>query len=188
MYKQKTILRHIVMSFFYGVIMEIWKDIKNYEGLYQVSNLGRVKNKEDMIMKQRVNPDGYYRINLYKNGNRQTVLIHRLVAQAFINNPNEYNCINHKDENKLNNKVENLEWCTHEYNVAYGTARLRGALHTKKPIEQYTLDGVFVKRYDGIIDAQKELGTSSYSLIKCLKGKKESFYNYIWKYVDTPRG
>lgn len=105
---------------------EIWKDIKGYENKYQISNLGRVKaldyrrTKKEKILDSR-NNKGYKAIALWNNGKRRVFLIHRLVANAFIPNPNKFPQINHKDENKLNNSVDNLEWCTQFYNNIYGT-------------------------------------------------------------------
>ena len=99
--------------------MEEWRDIKGYEGLYQVSNLGRVRSKRK-ILKGTPDKDGYLRVALCKNGTRKYFGIHRLVAIAFIYNANNYPCVNHKDENKTNNRVKNLEWCTIAYNNCYG--------------------------------------------------------------------
>lgn len=120
-------------------IEEIWKDIPNYEGLYQVSNIGRVRSYDrniiyisktgkvckrllpGRIMIARVGDDGYYSVELYKNKSSKRIKIHRLVALTFIPNPNNFPCINHKDETRTNNNVENLEWCTYLYNNNYGT-------------------------------------------------------------------
>lgn len=116
---------------------EIWKDIKGYEGLYQISNLGRVKNYErkvricrrgyeglrihkERIMKPSINNRGYAFVSLCKDGKYKTKFVHRMVAENFISNPNNYPCVNHKDENPLNNSIDNLEWCTYAYNNAYG--------------------------------------------------------------------
>lgn len=117
---------------------ELWKDIKDYEGLYQVSNLGNVKSVEkiieasnqygakykclhkERILKPTVNKDGYYRVSLSKNNKVKNYLVHRLVAETFLDNPNNYPCINHKDENKQNNYLINLEFCTVKYNTNYG--------------------------------------------------------------------
>ena len=110
---------------------EIWKDIKGYEGLYQVSNMGRikslkrkVKNKngyrianEKIIKPVLTDTCKYYAVGLHKNKKRKTLLVHRLVAINFIPNPNNYTEVNHKDENKQNNNVNNLEWCNHKYNM-----------------------------------------------------------------------
>ena len=105
--------------------MEVWKDIKGYEGLYQVSNLGNVKslktNKNLYYSKSR----NYLRVGLNKNGVRRGFSIHRLVAQAFIPNPKNKPCVNHKDCNPKNNCVDNLEWCTHKYNNSYKNHHLK---------------------------------------------------------------
>ena len=109
--------------------MEIWKNIVGYEGKYQISNLGRVKSLKDRygyrerILKPSTNKRGYKKVVLVKVGEkRKTFLVHRLVAEAFIPNPNNYSEVNHKDENPSNNNVDNLEWCTRKYNINYGTA------------------------------------------------------------------
>lgn len=110
---------------------EIWKDIEGYEGLYQVSNLGRVKSLnyakqgKEKILKDRISATGYKRVNLSKSGERKTYYVHRLVAETFIPNPNGYSEVNHKDENKSNNNIDNLEWCTSKYNSNYGTRNER---------------------------------------------------------------
>ena len=106
--------------------MEEWKDIIGYEGLYQVSNLGRVR-RSGKILKGGYNNKGYHTINLCKKGISKSFFVHRLVAIAFIPNPNNLPIVNHKDENPKNNCIENLEWCTYKYNANYGTARERQA-------------------------------------------------------------
>ena len=116
--------------------MEKWADILNYKGKYQISNLGRVKalnyrrtKKEKIITLKK--SKGYYQVSLWKNGKRKIFLVHRLVAQTFIPNPDNLPQVNHKDENKLNNCVNNLEWCTQAYNNSYGT-RLQRVSSTLK--------------------------------------------------------
>ena len=113
---------------------EIWKDIKGYEGLYQISNYGEVKSLEkkagfstrkEKILKQHLDKDGYVKVYLCKNNKVKFLSVHRLIAEAFIPNPNNFPQINHKDENKQNNKIENLEWCTCKYNINYGTRTKR---------------------------------------------------------------
>ncbi len=108
--------------------MEIWKDIKDYEGLYKISNLGNVKslktNKNLYYSKSR----NYLRVSLNKNGIRKGYSIHRLVAQTFIPNPNNYPCVNHKDCNGNNNKVNNLEWCTYKQNNSYKNHHLKSKI------------------------------------------------------------
>lgn len=118
---------------------EIWKDVVGYEGLYQVSNLGRVKSlKRTCIGKNGVivftdekikdaidNGRGYLSVSLYKDNKQSNKYVHRLVAESFILNPYDYPCVNHKDEDKRNNKASNLEWCTYHYNNTYGSAKER---------------------------------------------------------------
>ena len=155
--------------------MEIWKDIQEYKGLYQVSNLGRVRSldtiinckgakgidnhlRKGKILKQNIGTTGYYSINLSKNSKRKYVRVHRLVAEAFIPNPNNYYCINHIDGNKLNNKVENLEWCTYSYNnkEAYRLGLKQNKYKGKfgkeaqfsKPVIQYTLQNEYIKEWN----------------------------------------
>lgn len=104
--------------------MERWRDIKGYEGLYQISNCGRVKSLKyckEKILKSIKSSNGYLQVNLYKDGKRKYFLVHRLVATAFIYNIENYSQINHKDEIKSNNYVSNLEWCDYSYNNNYGT-------------------------------------------------------------------
>ena len=116
---------------------EIWLSIEGYEGLYEVSNMGRVKslrdrygNPREKILSQVDNGNDYLIVNLWKNGKMKHYLVHRLVATSFIQNPNGYRCVNHKDENKTNNCVDNLEWCTQKYNCNYGKAQARRVAST----------------------------------------------------------
>lgn len=106
--------------------MEIWKDIKGYEGLYQISNYGKVKSvRNNIIRKTTYGGKGYERINLVVNGKTKYYYIHRLVAEAFIPNNEKKQCVNHKDNNILNNNANNLEWCTHKENNNYKDHNLR---------------------------------------------------------------
>lgn len=124
---------------------EIWKDIKNYEGLYKISNLGRVKSlpkyagrsyRKEKILKTYLDKNGYVKVILCKNNRTRFLSIHRLLAEAFIPNPNNYPQINHKDENKQNNSLNNLEWCTCKYNINYGTRTKRDVKKRKMKREQ----------------------------------------------------
>lgn len=165
---------------------EIWRDIKDYEGLYQISNLGRVRSLDRFIkqalqyrlLKGRVkpcnkNPNGYLKINLCKNGNSKTFLVHRLVAQAFLPNPNNLPEVNHKDENKENNYVDNLEWCTSRYNNGYSHG---------KPVLQYTLDGQFVAEYPSAAEASRKNKIIVQNICSCCNYIIKSAGGYIWKY------
>ena len=106
--------------------MEEWKNVIGYEGLYEVSNKGNVRNvRRNTLLKLSKTNDGYIQVHLYKNGIRTGFKVHRLVAQAFLLNNDNLPMINHKDEDKTNNRVENLEWCNHKYNMNYGTRNIR---------------------------------------------------------------
>lgn len=178
---------------------EIWKDIPNYEGIYKVSNLGRVKSLgrrgkgcsiEDIILKPSLNKDGYELVNL-KDSNHiaKWFTVHRLVAMCFIPNPNNYGEVNHKDEVKNNNVVSNLEWCTRRYNVGYGTVRERQSNNKKgqsndwlnKPIIQYSLNGEFIAEYDSTTQAAKVL---SQTLNKDWEKIKKAINNQLRKYPN----
>lgn len=159
---------------------EIWKPVQGFEGLYEVSNYGRVKSIGSYntckrgILKPMTDSDGYLHIRMYNSGVSKDVSIHRLVAIAFIPNPNNYKYVNHKDENVKNNNVSNLEWCTNSYNLIYS----RG-----KKIAQYSKEGELIKTFNCIADASKEYNIPTTNISKCCKGKRFSAGKYIWKYV-----
>lgn len=179
--------------------MEEWKNIKGYEGLYQVSNLGRVrslkyrKTNNTNILKLSIDNRGYQRICLFKNDKRKSYLVHRLVAQTFIPNSNNYTEVNHIDENPSNNCVDNLEWCDAKYNINYGTRieRVRQKIiykngkehHLSKPINQYTKEGKLVKKWYSVSDIQRELGFNVGSISMCANGKRKTCGGFIWKYA-----
>ena len=159
---------------------EIWKDIPGYEGLYQVSNLGRIKSlcyksnyRNEIILKLRKKQNGYFQVVLYKNGKPKDFSVHKLVAKTFINNPNDYPIINHKDENKQNNKVDNLEWCTHSYNNEYSLS---------KKINQYNKDNVFIKIWSSARKIERELLINHSDILKCCKGLYKQAGGFIWKF------
>ena len=164
---------------------EVWKDIKGYEGHYQVSNNGRVKSLKqgkEKILKPVRDTKGYLAVQLCKNGEIKRCFVHRLVAQTFIQNPNNLPHINHKDEVKTNNSVQNLEWCSAKYNNNYGTHNQRVAEKRSKPVLQYTLDGKFVKEWKSQSDVERNLGYSQRNISACCRGKYKSLYGYVWKY------
>lgn len=171
---------------------EKWKDIKGYEGLYQISSLGRVKSlarstknqycKSNYIMKSEVQKSGYKKIGLYKNRKQTYFSIHRLVAEAFIPNPNNYPCVNHKDENKNNNNVINLEWCTYEYNNCYGTRLLRLSNSRKKKVAQYDKKNNLLKIWESEEEAIKTLGISNHIYDVC-NNLRKTCGGYKWKFL-----
>lgn len=116
--------------------MEEWKTIDNYEDLYMVSTLGKVKSlKHNRVLRPNIKHDGYMFVILCKNGKVKPFRVHRLVAQAFIPNPDNLPEVNHKDENKVNNTVENLEWCTSSYNINYGTRNHKCMITRGTPVK-----------------------------------------------------
>lgn len=167
------------------LIKEEWKDIKNYEGLYQISNLGRVKkiNKSNIIIcKPSIDTSGYKQIVLTKNKKRKSYKIHRLIAQAFIPNPNNLPQINHKDENKLNNDVSNLEWCTLQYNCNYGSRNYRCTRHRQHKVQQYNKQNNLVREYLSLKEAEKITKIKYQQISSCCRNKQKSAGGYIWKY------
>lgn len=140
---------------------EIWRDIPGYEGLYEVSSYGSVRNLvTGKLIKSSLKKDGYSRVCLSKNGLRKCMNIHRLVAQAFIPNPDCFPQVNHKDENKANNRVDNLEWCTSKYNVNYGSAQKR-RINTNIKIGVYT--GLSKKEYSKMYRLKNKEYLSKYN-------------------------
>ena len=169
---------------------EIWKDIEGYEGLYQVSNMGRVRSlkyKNERILKPR-KQSGYYKVLLYNNETRE-YLIHRLVANAFIPNPDNLPQVNHKDEDKANNCVSNLEWCTQKYNSSYGTRGKRISLKNtngkkSKITLQYDINGNLIKEWKSTRDVERNLGFNQSYISKCCKNIIKTAYGYLWKYKN----
>lgn len=203
--------------------IELWKWIPGWEGYYMVSTHGRVKSVDKWIncnggkrfikgriRKQLIDKDGYKTVMLYKGSKSKSFRVHRLVALAFIPNPNNYPIVNHKDENPGNNFFKNLEWCTVAYNTAYSSYRISKAKEgkpcseetkrklsevrkgkytgkdnpTSKPILMFTKDGQFIKRFDCISDAIRYLGKNggAGNITKCAKGIYKTCYGYIWRY------
>lgn len=164
---------------------EIWKDIPEYEGLYQASNLGRIKSLlygKEKILKTRIHPLGYELINL-KN---KTYRVHYLVAQAFIPNPNNLPEINHKNEIKNDNRVENLEWCSREYNCNYGNLPSKVSKRFAKAVMLIDERSEFqpIMPFESAMMAERLMGIDHSSIIKCCKGKIKTAGGYVWRYVD----
>lgn len=199
---------------------EIWKSIEGYEGFYEVSNLGRVKSLsryvsngtsvplyvKERILKQWKDKKGYCTVVLGKEGKYKTYAVHRLVANAFILNPNNLPCVNHKDENPSNNFVDNLEWCTYRYNLNYGTAqerriaKQRETLNSReasfacngelsKPVIQYSKNGDYINEYPSMHEVQRQLGISASGVMQCCKGNTQyrQCGGYIWRYKGDNR-
>lgn len=198
---------------------EIWRDIKGYEGLYQVSNYGRIKSLDKCkrqwrgglifirgkLLKLHTQGNGYYNIQLFRNGVYEYKYIHRLVAEAFLPNPNNLTCVNHKDENPANNFIwvnedntvdterSNLEWCTQSYNVNYGTRNRRVAEKQinrgdcSKPILQFSKSGVLLKEYPSIAEATRETGVQGTHIIQVcqMKPKHKTAGGFIWRYKEA---
>ena len=161
--------------------MEEWRDIKGYEGKYMVSNLGRVKSLnyrrtgKEKIMKGVPDGHGYLQVKLWKDGKDKKYMINRLVAQAFLPNPNNLPEVNHIDKDKTNNKVENLEWCTTQYNVEYSKA--------KAVIGIDKVSGLILK-FPSIMEAERQTGISNKHICDCLKGRQKSTGGFYWFYAS----
>ena len=194
---------------------EIWKDIYfidngiiyDYRGLYQVSNLGRIKRLDSYffnrfknvyvkghIVKLYKNKKGYLKCHLTKNAKRKTFSVHRLVAQAFISNPNNLPQVDHINNNKEDNRAINLQWITNEDNMKKswitGTRSIektykRGSYncHAKKVI-QYSLDMKQIKVWGSIIDIERELGFNNRNICACCRNKRPTAYGYVWRYLN----
>ena len=164
---------------------EVWKDVPDYEGYYQVSNLGNVKSvKKNRNLKMLVTNRGYHRVDLSKNNVVKHHQVHRLVIIAFKGydaNP-ERNCVNHKDENPRNNNLDNLEWVTTKENTNYGTGLYRRGLKRQKPI--YAVDKTGKKQpFESIKTCSSKLNLSSAHIVQVLKGQRPSHKGYTFEYI-----
>ena len=159
------------------------RDVKNYEGLYAVTSCGQVWSyRSQKFLKPTSATKGYLVVNLYKdNKNKKRCYVHRLVAEAYIPNLDNLPQINHKDENRANNCLQNLEWCDAKYNNNYGTHTERAANSHKKPILQYDLDGNFIREWSSATDVGREVKGN---ICNCLKGRTKSAYDYKWIYKE----
>lgn len=170
--------------------MPNWKPINGYEGLYEVSDEGEVMSlkyyggSRRHLMKFTPDKDGYLQVGLYKDKKCKKRKVHRLVAEAYLPNPNNYDCINHKNENKTDNRAENIEWCSKAYNNAYGERVKTIPQKKKRPIVQKTLAGEPIKVWESASDAgrTKEYTQSGISL--CLTGRNKTYKGFLWQYAD----
>lgn len=182
------------------MMQEIWKNVPDFEDSYEVSNLGRVRTKPHYVRvcgggKRLVQPrirklgcgtNGYLQIGCCRESKTKLFLLHRLVAQVFIPNPNNLPEVNHKDEDITNCRADNLEWCTSKYNANYGTRTQRCIENNpqKRPVNQYTKDGRFIKRWRMINDAARHVGVDGSAITRVCKGKQHTSMGYVWRYAD----
>lgn len=177
-----------------------WKKVKGYEGLYEVSNAGHVRSVDRYVkcnhgvakrsgktLKETERRKGYLCVNLSKNGKSRSVEIQRIVATAFLPNPEGLPCVNHKDENKKNNSAENLEWCTYAYNNNYGNRKAKCREKTtngkmSKKIFQYSRDGELLNEFPSLAEAHRRYGFDASKISLCARNKRKSAYGYIWSY------
>lgn len=183
---------------------EVWKDIEGYEGMYLVSNHGRVmslRRSEPHILAQGHHMGGYRQVMLSVHQQHDQPLVHRLVAKAFIPNPNGYDFVNHIDEDKANNRVDNLEWCTKSYNSLYSLDRhperkIRYGTHFKgkgnraglikhmERVQQFDKQGRLLNVFQDVVDASHQTGIKNAAIIACCKGKQKTAFGYVWRFAD----
>lgn len=179
---------------------EVWKVVEKYNGYIEVSNLGNVRsiiktskgNRVKELAKDLGTRKDYYYVRIHNTrlGINTRVRIHRLVAEAFIDNPNNLPYVNHKNENKLDNRVENLEWCTSKYNTNYGTGIERRAFnsrnqpHRSRIIQQLDLNNNIIREYPSFKEAQRIIGHTYSNIWSCCNGKANTAYGYKWKYKE----
>ena len=169
---------------------EVWRDIPNYEGIYQVSNLGRVKSLErfdalghkrkEKILKPRITRVGYYLVALTKQLIRKDYLVHRLVYEAFNGQMPEGYEVNHINEIKSDNRLSNLNLMTHKENINYGSRTEK----CSKPVLQFDLQDILIKEYSSTHQAERETGFAQGNIVNCCNGKLKQAYGYIWRYKE----
>lgn len=177
---------------------EIWKPIKETDGIYEISNYGNIRSIDRYVKtcgnglrlaagkayKPIKCTNGYLELQAYIKGKRKIFMVHRLVAQYFIPNPNNYPEVNHKDENPQNNHADNLEWCTPKYNCNYGTRNQRCMEKViKKPVRQLSLNGEVVEVFPAIKDAMRKTGIDGSQIIRVCKGKNQTAGGFKWEYA-----
>lgn len=160
--------------------VETFVKIKGFEN-YEVSNLGKVRNiKSGRILKPFLHKNGYLTHQLSEHNKRKTLLLHRIIATAFIDNPDEKPCVNHIDENKLNNDLSNLEWCTERENIIHGTRTKRAAEKCSKKVVKLDLNDNVLNEFESMHQAERETGTSVGDICRCCNGKRKSAGGFKW--------
>jgi len=158
--------------------MEIWKDIRGWEGFYRISNLGQVQNATTKkMLTPAIGSNGYLHVDL-RYFQKKTVSIHRLVAEAFVENPNKHPIVNHKDECKTNNTADNLEWCTTRYNVNYG----KGALAKNSPVVQLDRNGMVIKTWESMKQASEAIGIKYQGISRVCRNERRTCGGFGWMY------
>ena len=170
--------------------METWKQINGYEGLYDISNQGRVKSLNykrtgmEKILKPRKVAGGYLQVTLCKDGEVKELLVHRLVAEAFIPNPNNLDTVNHKDEVKTNNVASNLEWMSMKDNLNYGTRNKRAAEAKSKSVQMFDKStGELLVTFPSTMEAERVTGIHQGNICRCCNGERKSSGGYAWRYL-----
>lgn len=183
------------------VFCEKWKPINGYENLYMISNKGNVKSLDRIVyqkaksgiarhvykgknIKQTLQKNGYYTVDLHKNGKFIRFSVHRLVGIHFIKNPKNKPYINHLDANKQNNVYNNLEWCTQSENIQYAyDNKTKIAPHQRK-VGQYTLSHDLINTWDSLTEAERQTGIFESNIYKCCRNKRKTAGGFIWKYIQ----